>query len=55
MATMTMIEDGDGKILWECSACGAKLKDRVKFEDKVKTCPKCGTVVVEFVGLYEDE
>ena len=27
MATMTMIESADGKISWECSECGALLKD----------------------------
>ena len=55
IAIMTMIESADGKISWECSECGALLKDRKGFETKTARCPKCGTVVVEFVGLYEDE
>jgi len=54
MATMTMIEDAAGKISWECSECGALLKDRKGFETKTARCPKCGAVIVEFVGLYED-
>lgn len=54
-ATMTMIESADGKISWECSECGALLKDKKDFELKTARCPKCGTIVVEFVGLYEDE
>ena len=55
MATMTMIESADGKISWECSECGALLKDRKGFETKTAHCPKCGAEVVEFVGLYNDE
>ena len=55
MATMTMIEDAAGKISWECSECGAILRDKKGFELKTPCCPKCGTVIVEFVGLYEDE
>ena len=55
MATMTMIESADGKISWECSECGALLRDKKGFELNTPRCPKCGTVVVEFVGLYEDD
>ena len=54
-AIMTMIESADGKISWECSECGALLKDKKDFDLKTARCPKCGTIVVEFVGLYEDE
>ena len=54
-AIMTMIEDARGKISWECSECGALLRDKKGFELKTARCPKCGTVIVEFVGLYEDE
>ena len=55
MATMTMIELADGNIFWECSECGALLKDKKDFELKTAHCPKCGADVVVFVGLYEDE
>ena len=55
MATMTMIEDAGGKISWECSECGALLKDKKDFELKTARCPKCGEAVTEFVGLYNDE
>ena len=55
MATMTTIEDGNLWTLWECSACGAKLNDRAKFEDTTKVCPKCGETITEFVGIYENE
>ena len=55
MATMTMIESADGKISWECSECGALLKDKKDFELKTARCPKCGEAVTEFVGLYDDE
>jgi uncharacterized C2H2 Zn-finger protein len=55
IAIMTMIESADGKISWECSECGALLRDKKGFDLKTERCPKCGTVVVEFVGLYEDE
>ena len=55
MATMTMIEDAAGKISWECSECGALLKDRKGFETKTARCPKCGADVVECVGLYDDD
>ena len=55
MATMTMIEDASGKISWECSACGALLKDKKWFETKTARCPKCGADVVECVGLYDDD
>ena len=55
MATMTTREVENTWTLWECSTCGAKLKDRAKFEDNVKTCPKCGDTVTEFVGLYDNE
>ena len=54
-AIMTMIEDARGKISWECSECGALLRDKKGFELKTPRCPKCGADVVEFVGLYDDE
>ena len=52
---MTMIESADGKISWECSECGAVLKDRKDLELKTARCPKCGAVVVEFAGLYDGD
>ena len=55
MIEMTMIESGDGKITWECSGCKAEIKDKKNFEDKVKTCPKCGEEVSEFYSLFEEE
>ena len=55
MATMTTREVENIWSLWECSACGAKLNDRAKFEDTVKFCPHCGETITEFVGIYENE
>lgn len=55
IAIMTMIESAGGKISWECSECGALLKDKKDFELKTARCPKCGEAVTEFVGLYNDE
>ena len=54
MTTMTTREVENIWTLWECSACGAKLNDRAKFEE-LKTCPKCGETITEFVGIYENE
>ena len=55
IAIMTMVESADGKISWECSECGALLKDKKDFDLKTARCPKCGTIVVEFVWLYDNE
>ena len=54
-AIMTMIEDAGGKISWECSECLVLLRDKKDFELKTPRCPKCGTIVVEFVCLYDNE
>ena len=40
MATMNMIEDASGKISWECSDCGALLKDKKGFEKKNGALPE---------------
>lgn len=53
--TMTMIEDSNGCISWECSHCLAVTKDKRGFEDKVKVCPKCGATVTEFLSLFGED
>lgn len=55
MAEMTMLERADGKILWECSACLAEIKDKKNFENVTSICPKCGAIITKFVSLYDDE
>lgn len=55
MAEMTMIESSTGAILWECSECKAELKDKAKFEDKTKKCPKCGAEITEFNSLFDED
>lgn len=53
MAEMTMIEDANGNITWECSECKSEIKDRNGFEDKTKKCPKCGAEVTQFYSLFD--
>lgn len=55
MAEMSMIEDAAGNITWECSKCGALLKDYYRFEDNTKTCPKCNAPIDKFNSLYDEE
>lgn len=55
MAEMTMIEDSNENITWECSACKSNLKDRYGFEDKTKKCPKCGAEITEFYTLFDED
>ena len=55
MAEMTMIENANGDIFWECSECQALLKDKNNFETKTKKCPKCGAVVTEFHSLFDED
>jgi rRNA maturation endonuclease Nob1 len=55
MAEMTMIEDGEGKITWECSGCKEELKDKTGFGSKTKTCPKCGAEITQFHSLYDED
>ncbi len=54
MAEMTMIEDAIGTITWECSECGANVKDKSGFETKVKKCPKCGAEITQFYSLFDE-
>ncbi len=54
MAEMTMIEDGNCNIKWECSNCKALIKDKAGFEDKVKHCPKCKEPVTKFIPVFDD-
>lgn len=53
MATMTMIENGDMAIAWECSACAQTIADCEDFEKK-SVCPLCDVQIDEFIGLYEE-
>jgi rubrerythrin len=50
---MTMIEDGNGDIFWECNECNFIVKDKNKFEEKTKNCPNCGEKVAEFQSLFD--
>lgn len=54
MAEMTMIEDSNGTIKWECSNCHSLLNDKKDFETKVKKCPKCGAEITQFYSLFNE-
>jgi NAD-dependent SIR2 family protein deacetylase len=55
MATMTMIENPDFSISWECSECLETFKDSKDFDSDTKKCPGCKAKITEFIYLYEDE
>ena len=54
MAEMTMIEESNRTIKWECSECKALVKDRNGFERKVERCPKCGAEITQFYSLFDE-
>ncbi len=54
MAEMTMIEDANGNIIWECSDCKSTMKDKKGFDDKTK-CPKCSSEITKFYFLYDED
>ena len=51
MSYMLMLENADGTIAWECSACKSIVKDKKGFE-KITNCPKCGEDITEFHSMY---
>ena len=53
-AVMTMIENGDMSISWECSVCKKLIDDKEDIE-AVKTCPHCGAPIRRFVYIEEDD
>lgn len=55
MAEMTMIEEANGDIKWECSECLVLLKDKKQFEEKVKKCQKCGADIDKFNNLFDED
>lgn len=54
MATMTMIENPDFSISWECSECQRTFKDSKDFDSDTKKCPGCGTKIEEFIYIEEE-
>ena len=54
MATMTMIENPDFSISWECSSCLKAFKDSEDFDSGTKECPGCGTKIEEFLYIEEE-
>ena len=52
--TMTMIENGDLSISWECSGCKGIIDD-ANYIESIEKCPRCGATIREFVYIEEDE
>ena len=55
MATMTMIENPDFSISWECSECQRTFKDSKDFDSNTKKCPGCGTEIEDFIYINEEQ
>jgi len=51
---MHLLEDGDLKYFWECSACHSMFKDTSKFEKSTR-CPECERRITKWVGFYDEE
>ncbi|WP_461468511.1 hypothetical protein [Melaminivora sp.] len=54
---MTMIEEGDGTIKWECSEMHTRsLKDKSKFEQQAceADARKCGAEITQFYSLFDE-
>ena len=52
--TLTLIEDAEMEVWWECSACGG-LSRVSKAIEKDKRCRKCGAVADELIDELNEE
>lgn len=53
-AILTLVEDANMDVQWECSICGGS-SPATKAIEKDRRCRSCGAYVVEFVDELNEE